>query len=92
MENLQTMVTETDIANEKETTMKEEKKSRLNWKNLRNKKGFNDLVMALVLLAVLAGLAFTVLPQTMGKVTQISGESNTKLESLTNIFGEDDGN
>lgn len=82
MKNLQTMSQEVAVENKKgEETMK----SKITIRNLMSKKGFENLVLALVILAVGAGAAFAVLPGTMQKIFGINTNTNTQLEQLTNI-------
>lgn len=84
MKNLQTMNQEVAVENKKgEETMK--KNSKITVRNLMSKKGFENLVLALVLLAVSAGIAFNVLPGTMQKIFGINTNTNNQLEQLTNI-------
>lgn len=84
MKNLQTMKQEVAVENKKgEETMK--KNSKITVRNLMSKKGFENLVLALVILAVGAGAAFAVLPGTMQKIFGINTNTNTQLEQLTNI-------
>lgn len=92
MKQAETITIKEEIVVEKGHEMENTKTKWFDLQNLKNKKGFNDLLMALVLLAVVAGLAFAVLPTTMTKVTDISTESNTKLDGLTKIFDNNDGN
>lgn len=82
MKNLQTMNPEVAVENKKgEETMK----SKITVRNIMSKKGFENLVLALVILAVGAGAAFAVLPGTMQKIFGINTNTNTQLEQLTNI-------
>lgn len=82
MKNLQTMNQKVAVENKKgEETMK----SKITVRNLMSKKGFENLVLALVILAVGAGAAFAVLPGTMQKIFGINTNTNTQLEQLTNI-------
>lgn len=82
MKNLPTMNQKVAVENKKgEETMK----SKITVRNLMSKKGFENLVLALVILAVGAGAAFAVLPGTMQKIFGINTNTNTQLEQLTNI-------